>query len=138
MNFYPPHPSSTTAVLKHLQVLLVEDEPDIADLFTFILEAGGAKVVLAVSAQEGLDQLLRFQPDILICNLRLPDHDGVWLLHQLRSQGLSQQRLPAIAVTSFTREVLSQDALAAGFQSFLAKPLDPDDLVEAVLQVTAG
>ncbi|HEY9907242.1 MAG TPA: hypothetical protein V6D18_06495 [Thermosynechococcaceae cyanobacterium] len=45
MNFYPPHPSSTTAVLKHLQVLLVEDEPDIADLLTFILELEGANVV---------------------------------------------------------------------------------------------
>ena len=137
MGSEPPHHSSPISVLKHLQALLVEDEPDIAALVTFVLEAAGARVVLAVSAQAGLDQLTRFQPDVLICNLCLPDHNGFWLLHQLRAQGLSQHRLPAIAVTSFTREVYSQDALTAGFQAFLAKPLDPDDLIAAVLRVTA-
>ena len=128
--------SGRSGALEHLQVLLVEDEPDIADLFIFMLEAGGATVVLAVSAQEGLDSLTAFQPDLLLCNLRLPDHDGIWLLHQLRAQGVTEQQLPAIAVTSYTREVYGHEALAAGFQTFLAKPLDPDALVKAVLYLT--
>ena len=128
-------PFAQPDALKHLHVLLVEDEPDVASLFLFILQAGGASVQLAVSAQEGLEKLNFSCPDLLISNVKLPDQDGCWLLQQVRAQGFSQHQLPAIAVTSYTREVHRQEALAAGFQTFLSKPLDPDDLVQAVLQL---
>ena len=130
--------SARSVALKHLHVLLVEDEPDVADLFTFVLEFEGAKVVLAGSALEALKKLSAFRLDLLVCNVKLPDHDGTWLLRQIRAQGITQQQLPAIAVSSYTREIYGSDVLAAGFQSFLSKPLNPDDLVKEVLLLTSG
>lgn len=127
---------SESKELAKLQLLLIEDEPDIAELFVFILEQAGAAVVLAVSAIEGLQKLNTFCPNLLLCNIQLPDHDGIWLLQQIRSDGITQQQLPAIAVTSYTREICGREALAAGFQSFLPKPFDRDQLVQEVLRLT--
>lgn len=121
-------------VLAGLRILLVEDEVDIAHLFTFVLEEREAEVMQATSAAEALLVLDQQQPDLMVCNVRLPDHDGTWLIQQVRAHATAQQ-LPAIAVTSFQREVDPKRMLEAGFQAFLPKPIDPDELVIAVLHL---
>lgn len=123
------------ALLAGLIVLLVEDEPDIAELFTFILEEYGAEVVFASSALEALARLGQRRPDILVSNVRLPEEDGRWLIEQIRQLEGRWSELPAIAVTSYTREVDGQRALESGFQHFMSKPLDPDELVKAILKL---
>ena len=70
--------------LKGVQVLLVEDEPDIAELLAFMLTDAGAKVTHAPSAFEALQKLDQGLPDVIVCNLRLPDIDGRQLLHCIR------------------------------------------------------
>ncbi|MBV8884814.1 MAG: response regulator [Chroococcidiopsidaceae cyanobacterium CP_BM_RX_35] len=130
-------PSTQGRVLNHLQVLVVEDEPDIATLLTFVLEAAGAEVIEASLASEALAILARQQPDILLCNLRLPDADGCLLLKKVRRRAALQGReIPAIAITSYTREVNSTLMRQAGFQHYLPKPLDPEELVAAIVSLT--
>lgn len=124
-------PSSLTPKLEGIQALLVEDEADIAELFTFVLQQEGAEVVHVVLAAQALSVLKHQQPNILICNIRLPDHDGDWLMQKIR-RGRLNQAIPAIAVTSYTREVAADHMLNAGFQGFLTKPIDPDQLITVV------
>ena len=132
---YPEPRPQTLAQLSGLQVLLVEDEPDIAELFTFVLKEEGAEVIAVVNALDGL-QALNQQFDVLICNICLPDMDGREFLQQIRSQHSQPiSRIPAIAVSSYTREVSVQDVKRCGFDLFLSKPLDFDQLIGEILQL---
>jgi DNA-binding response OmpR family regulator len=123
-------------LLKNLQILLVEDEADIADLLMFVLEEAGAEVTLVTYAGAALQALENYQPDILLCNVKLPDRQGDWLIEQIRDHESAQEKtLPAIALTSYTREVSEGKVLAAGFQQFMDKPFEPDHLITEVLRL---
>ncbi|MEH2331719.1 response regulator [Nostoc sp.] len=125
--------------LQHLigtTILLVEDEPDIADLLTFILETEGAEVMTLSEAEEALALVESLHPDILLCNMKLPDHDGNWLIEQIRVHSCpSIRELPAIAITSYTREVSSYKALNAGFNRFLVKLESPEEIVNEIVHL---
>ncbi|MBG1258369.1 response regulator [Nostoc commune] len=117
-------------------ILLVEDEPDIADLLTFVLEADGAEVIALSDAEAALALIESLHPDILLCNVKLPDHDGNWLIEQIRVHScLSLRQLPAIAITSYTREVSSHKALNAGFNRFLVKLESPEEIVDEIIHL---
>ncbi|MDZ8257646.1 response regulator [Nostoc sp. ChiQUE01b] len=125
--------------LQHLigtTILLVEDEPDIADLLTFILEAAGAEVMALTDAETALDLVESLHPDILLCNMKLPDRDGNWLIEQIRVNSCpSIRELPAIAITSYTREVSSHKALDAGFNRFLVKLESPEEIIDEIVHL---
>ncbi|MEH2167523.1 MAG: response regulator [Nostoc sp.] len=125
--------------LQHLigtTILLVEDEPDIADLLTFILETAGAEVMALSDAETALDLVESLHPDILLCNVKLPDRDGNWLIEQIRVHSCpSIRELPAIAITSYTREVSSHKALNAGFNRFLVKLESPEEIVDEIVHL---
>lgn len=122
-----------------IQILLVEDEPDIADLLTFVLEADGAEVIALSDAEAALALVESLHPDILLCNVKLPDHDGNWLIEQIRVHSCSSLRqLPAIAITSYTREVSSHKALNAGFNRFLVKLDSPDEIVDEIVHLLSS
>ena len=70
-------------------------------------------------------------------DLAMPGRDGYMLLRELRSREDSAARLPAIAVTAHARAEDRERALAAGFQWYVAKPIDPDRLVAAVAQLVS-
>jgi CheY-like chemotaxis protein len=70
----------TPSQLTGVHVLLIEDEPDIAELLCFVLRDAGADVVEAISAFEALHPLTQYSPNVIVCNLRLPDMDGGELL----------------------------------------------------------
>ncbi|WP_254625622.1 response regulator [Nostoc sp. TCL240-02] len=102
--------------LAGIKIFLVEDEPDIAELLLFILEKEGAEVITFMDAEEALSMIELFNPDILLSNVLLPNHDGNWLIEQVRIHSNSLVRqLPAIAITSYTREVSSSKAIDAGW-----------------------
>ncbi len=122
--------------LKDIQVLLVEDEPDMVVLLTYLLEDEGAAVTVTTTALEALQVLNEQCPQILVCNLRLPNFDGRQLIKQVRqAPATAMRQLPAIAITSYSREYGEAAALKAGFDYFLTKPIEPEPLVEAILQL---
>ncbi|MDF5735259.1 MULTISPECIES: response regulator [unclassified Nostoc] len=117
-------------------ILLVEDEPDMADLLIFILEAAGAEVMALTDAEAALALVESLQPDILVCNMKLPHHDGNWLIEQIRVHSCpSIRELPAIAITSYTREVSSQKALNAGFNRFIVKLENSEEIVDEIVHL---
>jgi CheY-like chemotaxis protein len=123
--------------LTELRILVVDDEPDMRELIFTILEQAGAQVKVATSAIEALAALEPFKPDILISDIGMPEIDGYGLLRQIRRLPPEQGgTLPAIALTAYAGEIDQQQALAAGFQKHMAKPVEPEELVKAIVTLT--
>ncbi|MFW9261940.1 PAS domain S-box protein [Nostoc sp. CALU 546] len=122
-----------SSLLSDTQVLVVDDEPDIRDLVTFILQDYGVEVTAVASAQEALQALSESIPDVLISDIGMPKTDGYMLMREVRSRSPQQGgSVPAIALTAYAGEMNQQQALAAGFQMHISKPVDPDVLVKAI------
>lgn len=131
-----------TAVLAGIRVLVVDDEFDTRELIAFLLRQAGATAIATASAQAALDALDRCppkaQPDILLSDIGMPEVDGYMLIEQIRARSPEQSgTIPAIALTAYAAEYDQQRAIAAGFQMHLAKPIEPERLVEAIVQLLA-
>jgi CheY-like chemotaxis protein len=113
-------------------VLVVEDDPDARALIVRILADSGAKVIEAATAEIALELIGKRPPDILVSDIGMAQLDGYQLLRKLRASGFDASRLPAIALTAFSRTQDRTDALAAGFQIHLAKPVRAQALIRAV------
>ena len=101
-----------------------------------MLEDQGAVVTTARSASEGFDALMRARPDVLVCDIGMPNEDGLALITRVRKSGTAAiASIPALAVTAYARDQDRQQALLAGFQSHLAKPFTAHDLVTSVRQL---
>ncbi|MBD2115100.1 MULTISPECIES: response regulator, partial [Cyanophyceae] len=99
----------------------------------FVLTQAGAEVAVAASALQALGQLNQSVPDLLLCDIGMPEMNGYELIQQIRQRRHDQGgNIPAIALTAYAGEVNQQHALAAGFQLHLAKPIDPDLLVSTI------
>ncbi|NUP10998.1 MAG: response regulator [Polyangiaceae bacterium] len=115
--------------LAGVKVLVVEDVHDARELIEFLLTSEGAVVAGAGSAEEALDTLGSFSPDVLVSDIGMPVHDGYWLVKEVHDR---LPDLPAVALTAFSRREDADAAHRAGFDVHLAKPVDPSRLVEAV------
>ena len=120
--------------LAGIKVLIVDDEEDNLDFFTFVLEEFGAMVTAVASASEALQLLAQSKPDILLSDIGMPEINGYMLIQQLRATEAEQgkQKIPAIALTAYAGEINEQQALRAGFQLHIPKPVAPEELLKAV------
>ena len=120
--------------------LVVEDDDDARELTKRILADAGATVILAASADEAVARVASSKANILISDIGMAHQDGYQLVRKLRSAGYGPDVLPAIALTAFARIEDRTEALAAGFQDHLVKPLDPQMLISQVasLRRSAG
>lgn len=122
--------------LSGVRVLVVDDEPDMRGLLAAILEESGAIVQLAASAPEALDALSQGVPDLVLSDIGMPGMDGHMLLQQIRSRPPQQGgNVRAIALTAYASEFDRQNALEAGFQLHVPKPVEPEALVVAIATV---
>ncbi|MEQ8962926.1 MAG: response regulator, partial [Coleofasciculus sp. C2-GNP5-27] len=87
------------------------------------------------SAPEVLSQFNQLTIDILVSDIGMPQMNGYDLLQQIRGMSSSQAQIPAIALTAYAGDSNQQKALAAGFQQHLAKPVDPKDLIQAIVRL---
>jgi len=111
-------------------VLVVDDEPDARELlFTIICSAEG-EVACAESVQEAFELLQRFQPDVVVSDVGMPDEDGHSFMRKLRKLAPhALAAVPAVALTAYTRPEDQALAMAAGFDKHLGKPVDPHELL---------
>jgi PAS domain S-box-containing protein len=123
--------------LNGVRVLVVDDEADARRLIERVLVECGAEVALASSAAEALERLDDFRPHVLVSDVGMPDQDGYDLLRSVRSRGKSPAEIPAAALTAFARSEDRRKAMLAGFQTHVAKPVDPAELL-AVVASLAG
>lgn len=119
--------------LEGLRVLVVDDDLDSLELTSIILEPYGVQVAIAASASEAIEANTKFQPELLICDIAMPVIDGYSFIRQIRSLPPEQGgQIPAIALTACAGEKERTQALNAGFQMHVSKPVDPNQLVAVV------
>ncbi|MEP6568643.1 MAG: ATP-binding protein [Acidobacteriota bacterium] len=138
--------------LAGVRVLLVEDDDDSRNLLSLILKRFGAEVVATAASAEALDSFMQRTPDVVISDIGMAEEDGYELIRKLRTlpvQGSLLQTaydslpitqnsslialVPAIALTGYATIKDRDRALAAGYQLHLAKPIEPDELIAAIL-----
>jgi signal transduction histidine kinase/CheY-like chemotaxis protein len=128
-------------------ILAVEDHADALDALTAVLKIEGARVAAADSSRTALSFLERVSaaeaPDVILCDIALPDEDGYAFLEELRAlekrRGVAEaDRIPVIAVTAYAQREHRERTLAAGFAAHVPKPVDTNLLVEAVGRACSG
>jgi PAS domain S-box-containing protein len=128
--------SVASTPLAGLKVLVVDDEADTRNFLSFMFEEYGAIATAVASVDEALAVLEQAKADILISDIGISEQDGYTLIRKLRSlEAEKGGRIPAIALTAYTREEDRLEALSAGFQQHLSKPIDPTKLIAMVASV---
>ena len=126
-------PSLPTISFNHISVLVIDDEPDARDLLKLLLESAGASVHLAESAEQGFEHLLTTSVDVLICDIGMPDVDGYSLIRRIRAlDDARKSEVAAVALTAYARLEDRTEAIRAGFQNHLSKPVEPAELLAVV------
>ncbi len=122
-----------TRPLAGRSVLVVDDHDDSRDVLRAMLEALGAAVATAASVDDARHALARAIPDVLLTDLAMPVEDGFGLLEYCRHHGDPRvQGLPILALTGYGTAAAQHRVLAAGFDAYLAKPVDPSAVAELV------
>lgn len=118
--------------LENVRVLIIEDEVDNRKMLATVLTRCGAEVKCSGTATAALDSIDTWHPDVLVCDIALPDGDGCSLLEDVRQRGFST---PALALTVLGRPNEQARIIAAGFDVFRQKPIDPVDLAYEVARL---
>ena len=130
-----PAAPGTGAPLRGLTLAIVEDEADAREWLAQVLVDAGAAVLASRNADEALAHLTVAAPDVLICDIGMPDVDGYALMRRIRALPGAASATPAIALTAFARAEDRARALDAGYQAHLGKPVGEADLVAAVARL---
>ncbi len=119
--------------LANLRVLIVDDDRDSREFVAFVVEQAGAKVSAVNSAIEALQQLSTTPFDLLLSDIGMPEMDGYELMRQISQISSELGGFTAIALTAYAGEMNQRQALAAGFQGHLTKPVEPDELIRTIV-----
>ena len=117
--------------LNDLKVLLVDDDPDTLQILSVMLVESKANVQQAASVSEALEVLEWYEPDVIVSDLAMPGEDGYSLITKIRAAENGKQ-IPAVALTSYVRVEDRTRALSAGFNMFVPKPVEPNELITAI------
>jgi CheY-like chemotaxis protein len=112
-------------------ILVVEDYPDNLALMTYLLTAAGHDVRGAMTGQQTIASARDDLPDIVVLDIQLPDMDGYQVLGELRADPRTA-RVPVVAVTAYAMVGDRDDALAAGFDGYLPKPITPRTFAQTI------
>jgi PAS domain S-box-containing protein len=124
--------SADAARLQGVHVLLAEDEPDTRELLATILEQCGAKVIPVASANDALAAIQQTVPDVIVSDIGMPGANGYDLIRAIRALPEPVASVPAVALTAYAGASDRRRALTSGFQTHLAKPVEPDELLAVI------
>jgi PAS domain S-box-containing protein len=129
------HEANDQPSLAGLRILVVDDETDARDLLMIRLRQYGAEVITAASAEAAFEAIARQEPrpDLIVSDIAMPGEDGYSLIRRVRALAPEQGgRIPAIALTAYSRTKDRVQAVAAGFQMHMPKPVNATELVYAI------
>ena len=123
--------------LGKVHALLVEDEPATRNVMARLLRQNGAQVRAVGSAAAAREAYEKKRPDVIVCDIGLPDEDGYAFMQTLRAaeKAEGRARIPALALTAFAGAMDRRRALEAGFDDHLAKPVDAERLITVLAKV---
>ncbi len=122
--------------LEGLRVLLVDDEPEAREIISTVIGRTGAEVKACISAGEALIKLTEWRPDVILSDIAMPEEDGYSFINKVRS--LPREKggeTPAAALSAYARDEDRRQALAAGYQMHIAKPIGASQLVTMVAKL---
>lgn len=122
--------------LDGLRVLLVDDEPEARQIISTVITRTGAEVKACTSASEALAKLLEWKPDVILSDIAMPEEDGYSFINRVRS--LPREKggeTPAAALTAYAREIDRRQALDAGYQMHIAKPIGAGQLISMIARL---
>ena len=104
-----------------------------------VLATYGAEVTTAASALEGLAVISGWKPDVIVCDIGMPEEDGYSFISRVRNMDpVNGKKIPAIALTGYVRVEDRMRALEAGYQMFVPKPVEADELASSIVTVCAN
>jgi diguanylate cyclase len=129
-------PSPLPRNLVGLKVVVVDDDLDGLEYFAAALGACGAAVTTASNALDALRLVQEHGPDVVLSDIAMVGEDGYWLVRAIRDLAdRAISLVPVVATTAYGREHSRARTLAAGFDEFLAKPVDPEDLCRTIARM---
>jgi CheY-like chemotaxis protein len=125
--------------LEGFHVMVVDDEPGVRDLVALTLAKCGASVTVASSVEQALGLMPNLSPDVIVSDIAMPGVDGYEFIRQIRAL-LEPRRaeVPVIALTAYASIQDRARAMELGFDRHLTKPVDPAELVRAIVQTKAS
>jgi CheY-like chemotaxis protein/two-component sensor histidine kinase len=134
--FTPTPDQELPRLLRDVRVLAVDDEEDALGLLKVVLETAGADVTTARSAHDAIELLQDSSFHVMIADIAMPRIDGLQMIRTIRTElPAPASTIPAAALTAYARSEDRASALANGFQTHLAKPVNPTELVLAVVEL---
>ena len=124
----------SSSPLANLRILAVEDHVDTRSILKIFLERFGASVTAVESGAAALAAIRREKPDLLLCDLSMPQMDGYQLLERIRQRESEIGFIPAIACTAFVSNEEVARTRRAGFQAYVGKPIDLTALVATIVK----
>lgn len=113
-------------------VLVIEDEPDIADNLCDLLDALGFQTLQAHDGAAGIEAAQQHKPDLILCDMRMPKKTGHDVLRIIRSADGWGADVPLALLTASTEPRLEEKSKELGASAFIRKPFDVDDLINTV------
>lgn len=120
--------------LDGLEILVVDDDPDVLDLYERLARAAGAHVTTASDVTAALALLDGWRPDAIVCDLHLPGIDGYGLIERVRADARLHD-LPVISISASHPDLEREHSRTAGFTTHLAKPTRFVDIIKTVASV---
>lgn len=117
--------------------LVIEDNPDILENTTEILLLAGFQVLTAVNGKEGISAAIERKPDVILCDIMMPEMNGYEVLKALKKNSATN-KIPFIYVTASVEKSEVLRAMEMGADGYVRKPFDVKDLTEAILKVLPG
>jgi len=114
---------------------VIDDDPVQLKLAKLVLSAAGHKVSDAEAAEQAFNAIKQEKPDVILLDLSLPGMDGLTLVRKLKAD-LETRAIPVVAATSYPERFARKDALAAGCEAYLVKPIDTRKLPLLISEVT--
>ena len=118
-------------------VLLAEDEPNIVESITFLLERAGFAVIVATDGRQALDMALANSPNVMVLDLMLPEIDGYEVLRRLRADPQGEN-LPVLMLTAKGQRIDRETALECGANLFMTKPFANAEITAAVVKLAGA
>jgi len=115
-----------------MKILVVDDEDIVLDSCQAVFELEGFEVMLVPSADKALKAMQYEDFSLLIVDVKMPKHDGMYLMEKIKERWPS---IPIIVMSGYSTTETIQEAFKVGAASFIAKPFEPDELVKTVRQI---
>lgn len=116
-----------------MRLLVVDDEKIVLESCRRVLETQGYGVSLAKSADEALEVIEKEDFSLLLLDLKMPVHDGIYLMRELKQR---EKDMPIIVMSGYSTRETIEEAEMMGANLFLPKPFTPEELIEAIRKVT--